>query len=131
MRTIRCGRRVRTEPRPLFPGYTFVSLDITRDAWRSVNGTFGVRKLVECGGMPSPVPSPLIVALMEMVEADGCVSFASQLEKGSRVQFLSGPFYGMIGSLEHLDGQGRIRVLLSLFGRETQVKARAVDVRPT
>lgn len=118
------------ERRPLFPGYAFVSLDIARDAWRSVNGTFGVRRIIECGGQPAAVPEGIVAALMEMTNADGCVTFAAQFAVGDRVRFLAGPFTEMIGTLGQLDAQGRVRVLLSLFGRETEVQTRASNLAP-
>lgn len=66
-----------------------------------------------------------------MSEALGRVDFSSRLAVGARVRFLSGPFAEMIGALERMDGNGRVQVLLTLFGRETQVRARAADLVPT
>lgn len=129
-RTIRSGRRVRTELRPLFPGYVFVSLDLKRDAWRSVNGTFGVRQLVHLGGQPSPLPRGVVETLQEMSRALGRVDFSARLAVGEKVRFLGGPFADMIGALEHLDGSGRVRVLISLLGRETTVKTSAQELVP-
>jgi transcriptional antiterminator RfaH len=129
-KTIKSGRRVRTELRPLFPGYALVALDTARDAWRSVNGTIGVRQLVHFGSDPSPLPTGVVEALQAMSDDHGRVDFSRQLEVGGKVRFLAGPFAEMIGSLEHLDGRGRVRVFLTLFGRETEVKAHARDVIP-
>lgn len=129
-KTIRSGRRVKMELRPLFPGYLFVALDLRRDAWRSVNGTFGIRHLVQLGDVPSPLPHGVVEALQEMSQSLGRVDFSNRLAVGDKVRFLAGPFADMIGALEHLDGNGRVRVLLSLFGRETTVKARAADLHP-
>ncbi len=129
-KTIRSARRVKTELRPLFPGYAFVALDINRDAWSSVNSTFGVRHLVRSGDLPSALPDGVVPALMEMSDGSGRVDFSSRLTVGESVRFLAGPFADMIGSLAHLDGSGRVRVLLSLFGRETEVRTRAADLAP-
>jgi len=52
LRTVRHARRAMTRKVPLFPGYLFVALDLARDRWRSVNGTFGVRGLVAAGPAP-------------------------------------------------------------------------------
>lgn len=130
-KTIRSGRRVKTELRPLFPGYVFVALNPLRDAWRSVDGTFGVRHIIRSGDKPSPLPVGVVEALQDMSEALGRVDFSCRLAVGQRVRFLSGPFAEMIGALEHMDGHGRVQVLLTLFGRETQVKARAADLAPS
>lgn len=130
-RAIRSERRVKTELRPLFPGYVFVALDPMRDAWRSVDGTFGVRHIIRSGEMPSPLPEGVVKTLQEMSGVLGRVDFSCRLAVGQRVRLLSGPFAEMIGALEHMDGNGRVRVLLTLFGRETQVRARAVDLVPS
>lgn len=130
-RTIRSGRRVKTELRPLFPGYVFVALDPLRDAWRSVDGTFGVRHIIRSGDRPSPLPEGVVEALQAMSAGLGRVDFSCRLAVGQRVRFLAGPFADMIGALEQMDGSGRVQVLLTLFGRETQVRARAADIVPS
>jgi len=130
MKTIRSARRVKTELRPLFPGYAFVSLDITREPWRSVDGTFGVRQLVRSGDLPAALPESVMASLMSLTDGQGRVDFTSCLAVGDKVRFLAGPFAEMIGSLAHLDAQGRVRVLLNILGRDTQVRTRAEDLAP-
>lgn len=130
VQTIRSGRRTQSLPRPLFPGYVFVSLDMRVDAWRSVDGTFGVRAIVKAGDTPSPLPTGLVESLKEMSDAQDCLVFTRELRVGEKVRFLSGPFAEMIGSLERLDSRGRVLVLLNLLGRQTEVKARAAELFP-
>ena len=55
-RTTRHARQFRKKRRALFPQYIFVNLDLGRDRWRSVNGTFGVTRLIMSGEYPTPVP---------------------------------------------------------------------------
>jgi transcription elongation factor/antiterminator RfaH len=129
-KTIRSGRRIRSELRPHFPGYLFVQLDLGSDPWRSVDSTIGVRSLVKAGDRPVAVPDGVVEVLQDMALDSGQIVFTSTLRPGGKVKFLSGPFAEMIGSLERLDGKGRVQVLLSLLGRQTQVAARAMDLRP-
>ena len=129
-KTTRSGRRMTTRLRPLFPGYIFVSLDPAKGRWRSVDGTFGVRALVKAGEAPTPLPAGVIETLLAMADGEGRVTFASKLTPGDSVQFLSGPFAGLIGKLEHLDAAGRITVLLDLLGRSTAIRGQASEVAP-
>lgn len=108
-----------------------MALDPFRDARRSVDGTFGVRHIVRSGDRPSPLPEGVVGALQAMSAALGRVDFSRRLAVGQRVRFLARPFADMIGALEQMDGSGRVQVLLTLFGRETQVKARAIDIVPS
>lgn len=129
-RTTRSGRRVRTELRPLFPGYIFVHMDIGREPWRAVDSTAGVRGLVKNGETPAAVPDGVVEALQDMAQLDGQVVFTASLRPGEQVRFLTGPFVEMVGALEQLDSKGRVLVLLNLFGRATHVAARASELQP-
>lgn len=130
LRTIRSGRRSRTELRPFFPGYIFVSLDPRRDAWRSVDSTFGVRTLVRNGDTPSLLPYGIVEGLMQMTAADGRIVFTASMKPGDKVKFLSGPFADMVGALEQMDANGRVLVLLDILGRASHVRAKAADLLP-
>ena len=129
-RTVRSGRRSQTVLRPLFAGYVFVALDLRRDAWRSVDGTFGARGLVKSGDVPSPSPVGLVESLMELSDEHGRLTFSHHLKPGSQVRFLTGPFAELTGSLERLDSRGRVMVLLTLLGRQTEVRASASELMP-
>lgn len=129
-RTSRRGERLLTQLRPLFPGYVFVSLDPGRSRWRSVDSSFGVRSIVKHGDLPAALPEGCVDALMNMSDGDGVFSFASRFRPGDRVQFLSGPFSDFVGSLETLDPQGRIVVLLDLLGRQSRVRAAVTEIAP-
>lgn len=130
LRTTRSGRRMMTRLRPLFPGYAFLQMDPLRSAWRSVDGTSGVRHIVKAGDRPVPLPEGIVETLMAMTDSGGKLSFASSLSAGDNVRFLAGPFSGLVGKLAHLDAAGRITVLLDLLGRETPTKGFVAEVSP-
>ncbi|MDB5594713.1 MAG: hypothetical protein JWM36_1674 [Hyphomicrobiales bacterium] len=115
-KTVRHARKLRTVRAPLFPGYLFVQLDLARDRWRSVNGTFGVSRLVTANDRPAPVPVGVIEALRAMLDGAGLMKLDDGLRVGQTVQVMVGPFADMLGQLDRLDGAGRVRVLLQLMG---------------
>jgi transcription antitermination factor NusG len=115
-RTIRHARKLRNVLAPLFPGYVFVILDLSRDRWRSVNGTIGVASLIMGAEQPTPVPRGVVEALIAARESSGTVCLNQDLAVGQMVRILSGPFAQALCRLEQLDDRGRVCVLLEIMG---------------
>ncbi|MFZ9502837.1 MAG: transcription termination/antitermination protein NusG [Beijerinckiaceae bacterium] len=115
-RTVRHARKLRVARAPLFPSYAFVAFDPSQERWRSVNGTFGVSRLVMAGDAPAPAPRGVVEALLAARDASGCVRLDADLAPGQKVEIIAGPFARAIGSLARLDGQGRVTVLLDIMG---------------
>lgn len=127
-RTVRHARKLSNVLAPLFPGYIFLILDLSRDRWRSVNSTFGVASLIMGAERPMPVPCGLVEALVIATEASGLVRF--DLEIGQTLRILSGPFAEAVCRLEHLDDKGRVRVLLEFMGTEVTARLDRACVAP-
>ena len=121
MRNVSHARKVRRVRAPLFPGYLFVSLDMARDRWRSVNGTYGVARLVMGVETPLPVPRGVIEALMSHVGADGVCHSGPDFAVGQGIRVIDGPFTQVIGKIVRLDGNGRVRALLEIMGGQVSV----------
>jgi transcription antitermination factor NusG len=115
-RTIRHARKLRNVLAPLFPGYVFVILDLSRDRWRSVNGAIGVASLIMGAEQPIPVPRGVVEALIAARDGCGPVCLDQHLEIGQQVRILSGPFAQALCRLEQLDDRGRVCVLLEIMG---------------
>jgi transcription elongation factor/antiterminator RfaH len=115
-KTVRHARRLMTVRAPLFPRYVFVILDLGRDRWLSVRSTVGVSSLFTCEDRPVPVPKGIVEALLARTDEAGLALFDAGLTTGQTVRILSGPFADFVGTLERLDGAGRVRVLLSMMG---------------
>jgi transcriptional antiterminator RfaH len=115
-RTIRHANKLRNVFAPLFPGYIFVILDLSRDRWRSVNYATGVASLIMGVEQPMPVPPGVVEALIARRESSGTIRLDRDLEVGERVRILSGPFAETLCRIEHLDDRGRVRVLLEIMG---------------
>lgn len=127
-KTIRHARQFRTVNAPLFPRYLFVSLDLDRDRWRSVNGTFGVSSLIMEGERPKTVRRDVVENLIAATDPGGLISAGHDLQPGEKVRFASGPFAGLVGELLALDEAGRVRVLLEVMGAQVPVRTNRVGM---
>ena len=115
-RTVRHARKTRSANLAAFPGYLFVALDLLRHRWRSVNGTFGVSRLVMGDSFPLPVPPGIVETLLDYRDKGGVCRFDRDLVVGQPVRVMSGPLAEALGKLVRLDGAGRVQVLLEILG---------------
>ncbi|MDF2095808.1 transcription termination/antitermination protein NusG [Aquibaculum arenosum] len=122
-RTRRHARRTDTVLAPLFPSYLFVHLDPQRQAWRSVNGTIGVVRLLSSGERPLRVPPGVVEALLAASDRRGLLQ-AERLERlqvDDDVRILVGPFADHLARVVRLEPAGRVRVLLEFLGGRVPV----------
>ncbi len=121
------GKR-RSERKKLFPGYILVHMSMDDESWYAVRNTPGVTGFVstedERDSRPKPVPleDKQIEDILRQVENDSSrVKIA--LERGETVRITEGPFVDFIGAINDIDeSKGKVRVLVSFFGRETPVE---------
>ena len=109
---------------PLFPRYLFVALDLAVERWRSVNGTYGVQRLVAFGERPAALPDGVVPDLKAREGADGVIreTAVRRFEKGERVAIAGGALSENDAVFEARDGAGRVTVLLSMLGRQVSVR---------
>jgi transcription antitermination factor NusG len=119
--TTRHAGRFRSKLAWFFPRYGFVSLDIERQRWRNVNGTYGVASLVMSAERPLAVPAGIVEGLRAISDEGGIIDPDRGLSPGGSVELVAGPFSGMIATLVRLDGHGRAELLLTLLGGPTRV----------
>ncbi len=129
-KTIRHARKLITVNAPFFSRYLFVALDIGRNQWRRVNGTFGVTSLISDGTFPTPLPAGVIESLIKISHADGIMNLGDALQVGERVRVLTGPFADLVGELVRLDGARRVQVLLQLLNGVVAVSINRGDLTP-
>jgi transcription antitermination factor NusG len=115
-RTVRHARKLKTIDAAFFPRYLFVQLDLSRDRWRSINGTFGVVGIIMDRERPIPVPKGVVEALRIRLESDSETRRNDGLEIGQRVEVMVGPFANFVGELERFEGEERVRILLQVMG---------------
>jgi transcriptional antiterminator RfaH len=129
-KTVRHARRLTTVEAPFFPRYLFMVLDLSRHQWRSVNGTFGVSRLVMSGDQPHPVPRGVVETLIAAADPRGILQLASKLRVGGAVRLMAGPFAEQLAMLDDLDDTGRVRVLLDILGRRVAISTAVNNVLP-
>lgn len=120
-KTIRHARRTQEVLRPLFPGYIFVSLDLTVDQWRCINGTRGVSHLLtQDDHRPLSVPDGIIEALEKEQEQQGAIAMgalANAFKSGDTIRITEGAFAEYIGTIESLSDKDRVQLLLNFMNR--------------
>ena len=122
-RSRRHARRIETVRTPLFPGYLFVELDIAREAWCAINGTFGVRRLLTEGPCPQALPDGFVAALQGATGSDGLSTTApSDLRPGDAVTIAAGPFAECAAIVLRLAPGERVEVLLDVLGGRVPVR---------
>lgn len=116
-KTRRHARRIDTVRAPLFPGYLFVQLDLAKQRWSSINGTFGVKRLLSNGVQPTQAPADFITALQETIDEEGVAAVpAPELQPGQQVRIATGPFADTIAAVLHLSPGERVKILLDVLG---------------
>jgi transcriptional antiterminator RfaH len=111
--------------KPLFPGYMFVSVNSDLAPWRTINSTIGVSKLVSFEGKPKPLPLQLISGLMLRCDASGILLPPKSLSEGDSVEMLTGTFANFIATVDTIDPEQRIWVLLDFMGQKTRMQVTA------
>jgi len=124
------ARRLESAKSLLFPRYGFISLDINRHRWRSVNGTTGVASLVMARDRPLPVPQGIVESLISAVTPQGVVDLDYGLRTGDTVRLVAGPFSGQFGTLKSLDEKGRVEMLVSLMNSTVRLRAPRSILQP-
>ena len=129
---IKNGKQVE-KMKNLFPGYLFVEMIMTDDAWYVVRNTPGVTGFIGSSGggaKPFPVsPDEIDSILRRMGQSDKKINV--EFKVGDTVKILSGPFSGMIGRVDSMNNQTQVAsVLILLFGRETPTDINYNDLAP-
>ena len=130
-KTRRHARKLETVWAPFFPGYLFVSFDVNRARWRSINGTYGVVRIVTQGDRPASAPAGVVEAMRAACDEEGILRRGYDVKEGQSVRILSGAFVDFIGELESLDDAGRVRVLLDIMGGRVPLILAREHVVPT
>lgn len=121
---IKNGKKVPTTQRQ-FPGYILVNMDMNDDTWRLVRQTPGVTQIVGAGEKPIPLSRAEVERLLHPgeVETREKVKTTVDYEIGETVRVISGPLSDFTGEISDINvDQSRLKVLVSIFGRETPVE---------
>jgi transcriptional antiterminator NusG len=118
---IRRGQKVKSQEKT-FPGYVLIQMVMDDDAWITVRTTQGVTGFIGIGNTPSPISQKEVAQILQTTEEDK-PKYQTPFTIGDVVKITNGPFADFIGTIESIDQErGKIRVLISIFERETPVE---------
>lgn len=118
---VKDGKR-RTLERRVFPGYILVNMIMSEESWYVVRNTPGVTGFVGMGNTPAPLRPEDVSQIIKRMEAEA-PRIKVTFKQGERVRIIDGPFNDFRGVVSEIDVErARVRVMVSMFGRETPVE---------
>jgi transcriptional antiterminator NusG len=118
---IRSGQRHPVQ-RKVFPGYVLVRMDMNDETWYALRNTPGVTGFINIDNKPVPLADRAVQSIMKGMTAEQPVVKMS-FQIGDTVRIIDGPFADFRGEIDEINNEkGKIRVLVSFFGRETPVE---------
>ncbi len=125
---VKGGKRVPVEEK-IYPGYVLVDMIVTDDSWYVVRNTPRVTGFVGAGVTPVPLDKSEVDMLFSRMGGD-TVKHAVDLNIGEQVTITDGPFKDLEGKVGDVDEErGKVKVLVSMFGRETPVELDFLQVK--
>ncbi len=118
---VRQGQR-RTVTKKILPGYVLVEMRMSDQSWNVVRNTPGVTGFVSSENKPVPLQGEEVDQILKQMVAE-VPKVKIGFRKGQSVRVTDGPFIDSVGSVEDISAdKGKVKVLLTLFGRETPVE---------
>lgn len=125
---IKGGKRVEVEEK-IYPGYVLVDMIVTDDSWYVVRNTPRVTGFVGAGVNPVPLRADEVDYLFKKMDAD-TLKHNIDLAIGETVMINDGPFKELEGKVDAIDQErGKVKVLVSMFGRETPVELDFLQIK--
>jgi len=111
------------EKKRIFPGYVLVQMSVTDDSWYVVRNTPNVTGFVGSGNIPVPVTPEEFGIIEKRVGGEDAPKFKIDFKNGDHVTINSGPFSTYDGLIDSIDPEkGKVKVLVSIFDRETPIE---------
>jgi len=118
---VRSGQR-RSVTKKILPGYVLVQMKMTDQSWNIVRNTPGVPGFVGSGSKPVPLREEEVSQIVKQMAA-AAPRVKVGFRKGQSIRVTDGPFIDFVGVVDDISvGKGKVKVFLSLFGRETSVE---------
>jgi len=112
----------------IFPGYLLIKMILSEQSWLTVRTTNGVTGFIGVGNKPSPLEEKEVEAIQKFISMKA-PKFKAKFSVGEAVKIIDGAFAEFLGSVESIDeARGKIKVLVSIFGRETPVELDLLQV---
>lgn len=127
---IKDGKRATVEEK-IFPGYVLVNMIVTDDSWYVVRNTPNVTGFVGSGTIPTPIAEEEWSYLQKRMGTEE-PKFKVDLQTGELVKITDGPFKDYEGKIGEIDeAKGKVKVMVTIFGRETPVELDFLQVKKT
>lgn len=118
---IRAGAKQKIKEK-IFPGYLLIRMVLTDQSWLTVRTTAGITGFIGVGNKPTPISDEEVKAIQKFMEMEA-PKFKTKFTVGEAVKIVDGPFAEFLGTVQEIDeAQGKIKILVSIFGRETPVE---------
>jgi len=115
------GKKKEAEKK-FYPGYLLVEMELDDETWHIIHNTPRVSGFVD-GTKPVTVPEEEIAQILQQIEKGPAAQAKMQFQHAEQVRIIDGPFNNFTGSVEEVDmDHGRLRVMVSIFGRQTPVE---------
>ncbi len=125
---IKNGKRKVSEEK-IFPGYILVEMEVTDESWYIVRNTPNVTGFIGTGTIPTPIGEDEVKALQKRMGVED-PKFQIDVSEGTRVIINEGPFKNMEGKVTSVDeAKGKVKVSVSMFGRETPVELDFLQIK--
>lgn len=125
---IKNGKRKIIEEK-IFPGYVLVEMIVTDDSWYVVRNTPNVTGFIGSGTIPTPLSETEVKSLQKRMGVDE-PEYKIDVTINAAVRISDGPFKGFEGKVAEIDDtRGKVKVLVSMFGRETPVELDFLQVK--
>ena len=106
----------------IFPGYVLVKMDMDNQSWYAVRSTAGVTGFIGVGNKPTPLDPAEVESIKKFSEMEA-PTYKAAFSVGEAVKIVDGPFSDFIGTVDEINEEkGKLKVLVSIFGRETPVE---------
>ena len=125
---IKNGKRKIVEKK-MFPGYVLVNMNVTEDSWYVVRNTPSVTGFIGSGTVPVPVADHELKGIFKRMDVEE-PKYKIDVNVGDLVHIKDGPFKNYDGAVSEIDEEkGKIKVLVSIFGRETPVELDFLQIK--
>ena len=120
---VRRGKK-KISSRKFFPGYVLISVDMTQDIWYMIKNTAKVTGFLGGGGKPVPLSKEEVKTIKGQISGETSQPRPKfSFEKGENVRVVDGPFVNFNGTVDEVNqAKGKVRVMVSIFGRATPVE---------
>ena len=125
---IKSGKRVTIEEK-MFPGYVFIEMIVEDDSWYVVRNTPNVTGFVGSGTTPTPISPDDIKNIKKRMGVEE-PKYIIDVEADTPVRIVDGPFKNFEGKVQEVDeARGKVKVLVTMFGRETPVELDFLQIK--